>query len=296
MPRHKWTVPELVQQGKWMDAPELVSLITTAKQDVLTLVGLEGITSSTVRLLHDLTLACCLFGYLPPIRLSCLSSLQHPDHSGPCLSPDCRDPKCLGNKLVILSREPLKLLMHLPHHKNQTVWQKDGPIHFQVPAELAELLDLWLTKGHPFLCQQYDMSSAAATMFLTQSGKAYDSNSMQYFWHTWVGKHGGVSKMPPSMCRHIFVDERLSEDRAPGPSDRGAAMAMGNSIGVWNQHYHKQKHFHVKECQRAVNQMPTWKDNLLASSSKASGVCIRIAACHNHRGLLHQAVHTLSLT
>ncbi|DBA81080.1 TPA: hypothetical protein ACH3X2_000803 [Trebouxia sp. C0005] len=206
-----------------------------------------------------------MFDYLPPIRLACISSLQHPAYKGPCLWPNCSRPHCLGNKLVLLSKKPaVRLQIHLPHHKNQTAWQQDGPIHFEVPAALADLLYLWLSQGHPELCQHCFLigTPSAPRVFLTPTGKAYDCSSMQYFWHTWLKKHGGVAHMPPSMCRHIFVDERRSSDRVEGPSDRGAAMAMGHSQDAWNKHYEMQRHFHPRDCQAAVNAMDTWRDNL----------------------------------
>ena len=76
--------------------------------------------------------------------------------------------------------------------------------------------------------------------------------------------------MPPSRCRHIFVEERMSAGRVEGPADKGAAMAMGNTVATWERHYHKQRHFHPRECQQAVDSMQVWREHLLAAPSTLS--------------------------
>ena len=73
----------------------------------------------------------------------------------------------------------------------------------------------------------------------------------------------GCHTCPHPMCRHIFVEERLSAGRVEGPADKGAAMAMGNTVAAWERHYHKQRHFHPRECQQAVSAMQVWREHLL---------------------------------
>ena len=122
MQQHKPTVAELTEEGKWMDAAPLVQLISKARKDIVATVHTYVIGPTTARELQDVTLACTIFGYLPPVRLACIRTLLHPGYKGECLYPDCRRPECHGNKLMILSQEPLKMRMHLPHHKNQSKW------------------------------------------------------------------------------------------------------------------------------------------------------------------------------
>ena len=274
MARPKPKVADLVEQGKWMHAKDLVKVILAAKDKVLAAVKAHGLNPTTAKDLHDLALGCTMFGYLPPTRLACLATLQHPQYKGPCLDMYCKQPNCVGNKLKVLNRDPVSLQLYLPHHKNQGAWSEDGPIYFEVPAELAELLYMWVTKGHAELCQHYFLleEGPAPTVFMSASGKRLNSNSMQYFWHNWLKKHGGVANMPPSMCRHIFVAERRSDDRVQGPSDRGAAMAMGNSQEAWDRYYEVERHFHPKDCQTAVDEMITWRHNVSSTPSPASNL------------------------
>ena len=149
--RVKPSISELAAKGKWMTPGDLLEVITGARQDVLDEILDDGINPHTARLLHDVTLACTIFGYLPPTRLACLSSLLHPSYDGPCLYPDCKRPGCLGNRLLVLSEDPLKLVMSLPHHKNHSAWE--AAIEFELPLELAELVHMWVTQGHDELCQ-----------------------------------------------------------------------------------------------------------------------------------------------
>ena len=66
------------------------------------------------RLFHDGALACLMFGYLPPVRLLCLRTLQHPDVAG-CLHKGCTLQNCQGNKIIRLETGELQL--QLSHYK-----------------------------------------------------------------------------------------------------------------------------------------------------------------------------------
>ena len=268
MQQHKPTVHELEVEGKWMGAPALVQVIDTARQDVEVAVLDQGLDTDVARDLHDVALACTMFGYLPPMRAMSICSLLHPNYQGECLFPSCNRPhKCHGNRLIILKRSPLKMQLHLPHHKNQTSWEQ-AAIQFEIPPQLASLLGLWLDDGHKLLCTHLLESGdpPCPFVFMNKEGRGYTTNLLGKWWRPWVKEHGGAEHLPPSMCRHIFVDERRSDARAEGP-DKGASMAMGNSENAWDQHYDKQRHFNPRDCQEAVNAMDIWRESMLASSS-----------------------------
>lgn len=72
------------------------------------------ISMKLARLFHDALLACMIFGYLPPLRLVCLRTLQQPCAKG-CLHKGCKSKKCTGNRLHILQNGNLQL--HLSHFK-----------------------------------------------------------------------------------------------------------------------------------------------------------------------------------
>ena len=81
---------------------------------------------------HAALIAAFVVGrYLPPVRLSILRSLIHPDFAGKpigvsgrtfsCQDPDCKKgPFCKGNRLTRTELENGKVEWHLfaPHHKN----------------------------------------------------------------------------------------------------------------------------------------------------------------------------------
>jgi hypothetical protein len=63
------------------------------------------------------------------------------------------------------------------------------------------------------------------------------------------------------VLRHIFVEERMSNERVDGPQDKGASMVMGHSLKMWGSHYDTQ--YHGREAQNAVDGMDRWRDNLI---------------------------------
>ncbi len=69
-------------------------------------------------------------------------------------------------------------------------------------------------------------------------------------------------RIPPSLLRHIFVDERRSRQRVEGPDDAAAAQVMGNSTQASSKIY--DLHFDVREAQAAVDAMQTWRQHLQA--------------------------------
>lgn len=73
------------EAGSWMTAADLLRLILAAKENAEQLYNSQGATAAACRTLHDAVLACMLFGYLPPVRLSCIRTMTHPKYHGPCL-------------------------------------------------------------------------------------------------------------------------------------------------------------------------------------------------------------------
>lgn len=82
-----------------------------------------------------------------------------------------------------------------------------------------------------------------------------------------LAKMGCVARFPPQLLRHIFVEERMGEERVDGPSDQGAAMVMGHSTRMWRAHYDTQHH--KREMQKSVDAMEEWREGL--------GVCDKLS-------------------
>lgn len=87
--------------------------------------------------------------------------------------------------------------------------------------------------------------------------------SMSSYFHSMLSRMDpSFPRIPPSLLRHIFVDERRSRQRVEGPDDAAAAQVMGNSTQAWSRNY--DLHFDVREAQAAVDAMQTWRQHLLA--------------------------------
>lgn len=250
------------QADNWMSSADMVKLNMAAKQQAEQAYLDQGASLAACRQLHDAALSCTMFGYLPPVRLSCIRTMTHPSYGGPCLHPDCQLQHCRGNRLIVQRQHPLQLAIDLPHHKTQAA-HGFKPIHFTVPAGLADLLYLFIGQPHQVLTQAAAhvlLEAQCPFVFMTKSGQGFQDSQLCTYWSAWLVAQGG-SHMPPSKLRHVFVAERRSDDRAAGPSDAAAGRIMGHSAEQWSKWY--DVHLHNRECQSAVDAMPAWRQHML---------------------------------
>ena len=99
--------------------------------------------------------------------------------------------------------------------------------------------------------------------FVDLGGRPLTKTSMSSYFHSMLNRMDpSFPRIPPSLLRHIFVDERRSRQRVEGPDDAAAAQVMGNSTQAWSKNY--DLHFDVREAQAAVDAMQTWRQHLLA--------------------------------
>ena len=259
------------QAASWMSAADMVKLNMAAKKKAEQAYQDQGASFAACRQLHDAALSCTLFGYLPPVRLSCIRTMTHPSYTGPCLHPDCTLQECRGNRLILQRRQPLQLAIDLPHHKTQAA-HGFKPIHFTVPAGLAELLYLLIGQPHKVLTQAAAhvlLDAACPYVFMTRTGQGFRDSQFCTYWSTWLVTQGG-SNMPPSKLRHVFVAERRSNDRAAGPTDAAAARVMGHSADQWSKSY--DVHMHNRESQNAVDAMAVWRQQMLKHDANITAV------------------------
>lgn len=253
----------------WMSATDLLQLFMAAKQQAEQVYEKEGASLAACRQLHDAALSCTMFGYLPPMRLTCIRTMTHPSYTGPCLNPDCHKPGCRGNRLIVHSTQPLQLEINIQHHKTER-GKAFKPITFTVPAELAQLLHQYAGQPHSILTQAaaHVLEDAGCPyLFMTKSGQMFGDSQLCTYWNAWLVAHGGTP-MPPSKLRHIFVGERRSDDAAPGPSDAAAARVMGHSEIQWSMWY--DVHRHKRQCQHGVDAMAVWRQHLLQAATSRS--------------------------
>jgi len=125
---------QLKLEGKWLDAIEVVhfveGLLSKARAAMEALQGKQWAFSSmwegdakvqaAGRMVHDALLAAFNFGYMPPIRPTCIITIKHPAMASTaaagCKEAGCTITGCQGNRLCKLEQGRWQL--QLPHHKN----------------------------------------------------------------------------------------------------------------------------------------------------------------------------------
>ena len=98
-------------------------------------------------------------------------------------------------------------------------------------------------------------------------GCALTKTSMSSHFHSMLSRMDpSFPRIPPSLLRHIFVDERRRRQRVEGPDDAAVAQVMGNSTQAWSRNYdlHFANTADVREAQATVDAMQTWRQHLLA--------------------------------
>lgn len=110
MPREVADVklPEVAEVVRTIEAFRVKAVFSAPAAD-------SAVSLRAARMIHDALLACLCFGYLPPIRLICLRTLQTPFAKG-CLHKGCKHKKCKGNRLHILE-DGKSLQLQLSHYK-----------------------------------------------------------------------------------------------------------------------------------------------------------------------------------
>lgn len=257
-PSPKRRVEQLKMEGRWADAGSIVALLLQKKGSLdRSLQHASSLTHAQARDLHDVCLACTLFGWLPPVRAACVRTLCAVSHTGPCPHPDCRSSTCWGNRLCLQDSGALGL--HLPHHKSVKTW---GPIHLQVPSDLADLLVTYMAKGHQVLLDHHEMNHAY--VFMAADGHAFDSSTFCLYWQDLMHEWGGPSCGPHTL-RHIFVDNLQSASIPSFPSHQGAAYCMGHHVKEWARSYDLNA-LH-RQAQEAVQAMAAWRQTVTSGMS-----------------------------
>ena len=262
MPRLGRDPVTLREQGKWMDAWEVVALFEKHRLWAMNShgAGAGPLALDVARRIHDVALCCCMFGWMPPLRVSCIRSMMIPSYSGLCRVEGCLAafPACTGNRL---SYRDGHLQFFLPHHKNSRRWGR-AVIQFDVPDGLLQLLQLYLSRARPVLAAALDVS--LPNMFISTTGKAFSAPLFCQYFQSVMCKMQ-AAPIAPKDLRQIFVTERCSRNSAPGPHRSGAAMVMGHSERQWDESYNLE--FGRSLAQQAVACMPEWRMHALARAA-----------------------------
>ena len=260
-PAQQRSISDLKAQDKWQPAGEILKILLDKKLEIETAcLAAASLSLSQARALHDITLLCLMFGWLPPIRIACLRTLIGPRDVVPCpliAQGGCRLKFCKGNKVVPLANGNIKL--HLPHHKQS---KKQGELEMVLPADLSELLQLYLSKGVHVLRQAtHGNSQQHSFLFMNTLGAAFSSQGLGLYFKAVMHRWGGA-RMPPSILRHVFVHERMGSNPVEGPKNKAAAVLMGHSLTQWELSYDLGAQ--SREAKDAIESMAKWRAALVA--------------------------------
>jgi hypothetical protein len=148
-----------------------------------------------------------------------------------------------------------KLAACFPHHKNEARWDR-MPISFELPQSLNDTVLPWVEQGHALLAPGMPM------LFVNNSGGQQDSGYLSQWFAALQLRHSAGWRVCARNLRHVFVDERMREERVAGPSNRGAARIMGNCEERWAISY--AVNLPSREVQAAAEAMEQWRQELLA--------------------------------
>ena len=249
-PSPKRNVVDMVQAGTWADAATIVSILVQQKSEVeAAFCHLETLSLEQARRLHDVALACCMFGWLPPPRSSTIRTLCNTRHRGPCPHIDCKSDRCWGNRIYV--RDASVLMMEVPHHKSDKTW---GTLLFALPADLSALLAMYMNKGYPVLRRELELDHPYA--FMSMTGMAFESGTFSAYFKKLMLGVGGPAIAPHSL-RHIFVIDQMDHAQ-----HRGAAFCMGHDLSQWDRSYDLLAL--QRRGQQAIDGMQAWRVALLA--------------------------------
>ena len=251
-----------------MGAAELVQAIERSRLRVLAamqhlLDTAQQPSRAFARSFHDVLLAVILFGWLPPLRCSCVVSMTWDGQR--CQHRDCPpNSGCPGNRLARNAAGALGIW--LPHHKTARSSGTEIAV-CPLPAEASELLELYLEHCRPLLAA----GSSQGTVFIAAlGGRLSPSQFSTYFKRRVLPELGLAQSFNPGLLRHIFIDERLSAEEAAhpvGPRHLDAASVMGNGLVTWDRHHHIGRE--GAGMQRAVAAMPELRAHLLTLPADA---------------------------
>lgn len=272
-PKPVLDLAQMKEDGDWVESEVLVQyshkMVSAAVQQLRELesivqqavegdVGLESddwkdhICPDLAREVHDALLCAFLFGYFPPVRISCMLSLQHPLHVGwnpaTCMDAGCRRPFCRGNRVE--STADGGWMVHLYHHKTLNVLKGD-PIIFPLPEELHHLMTVYTHH-----CWAQVRAERTRNLFVTDGGHPFNYTTFASYWLRLINEELPQVRFTPRKLRHVYVTNRMEHPEQPGPSNAAAAIIMGNSEREWREAYHP--HHRAQQAAAAIKASKAW--------------------------------------
>ncbi|KAK9803908.1 hypothetical protein WJX72_003836 [[Myrmecia] bisecta] len=200
----------------------------------------------------------------------------------------CELEGCLGNRLFWATDElgVKTLKMDLPHHKNAAAWGGQA-IAFTMPPPLTSLFKRYLKWGHKILTD-YQGNEREQLVFVDKQGRPFSDATFCLYWQAWLESRAGV-RVSPQVMRHVFVDGLRSTTDPPPIAERGAAMAMGNSVRTWDAAYDTR--FAGRMAQTAIDGFGTWRAGLVLQRAPIITTSVPTASLGNPAPTtLHRAI------
>ena len=138
----------------------------------------------SIRGIHDATMLMCMFGWVPPMRVSMLITLLKPYLQHQCLQPNC---SCQGNFLYYQSASQQQLGVSWHHHK--TARKQGGvAISYGMPQDLNTMFSILLTPYNRNLLES--KGQTVRTVFVTNTGRELNMGTWGHYFDRLCTKLG----------------------------------------------------------------------------------------------------------
>ena len=77
--------------------------------------------------------------------------------------------------------------MQLPHHKNEAKWGR-AAISFNLPQDLAVVMDLYISKGHKLLTEYIGLDNVCH-VFVDRKGRPFLDTNLTIYWDKMLSHH-----------------------------------------------------------------------------------------------------------
>jgi len=264
----------LEEAGRWVSPEDLTRCAKDVREIVLETLGLldEGqVTKSEAAVkLCGGVLTSPFWGYVPPLRPSCVITTTMPNYEGPCLHESCSRPMhCVGNRFQIKveqgpdGSESQSVWWVITHHKNSVRYHGEQLV-FKVPKDMQAFLDPWFGWAHAELTADEPTPYAFLRVVDTEEGRAVPVtpktisdafNSVMF--ESMEGLHVAVQRM-----RSIFVEAIQSgETGMPGGDAfmEASTVVMTNSVNMWRRYYDRR--YRLRSARDAIDKLSEWRAN-----------------------------------
>ncbi|GLI68488.1 hypothetical protein VaNZ11_012840, partial [Volvox africanus] len=266
----------VVQHNSLPDKSEVLAFVHGLQQSASDALKHDLSSAKCVRLeaaiaiMHALVAVLVSGLYLPPLRMSALSTLMVPGSTS-CCNKDCRQRGCRGNNLTQVVRRPKVqhpameddpsssgpscstgppnnvagvacMQLELNHHKTARFTRNREPLTVILPPDLSKLIQTYVRHARPVLMQRAPVDMTSSQQLLIDKNGQPFNNGFAMEWRDIEERYGAPwEHIPPQKLRHIHsttaYTSLVQEVARQLPDLQPHAQVMGNSLRVWDSHY-----------------------------------------------------------